>query len=103
MVRVISDELNSMCAALCAKNAGINQADVARLVRDVYQVLASQARITTHLIPLTLNISRRRLAGILLAAATEAYEPSTSTSVEDFVGAPPANWIPIRNAQMEHI
>lgn len=62
MTRVTSDELEYVSATLCAKNPGVDQHDIARLVYDVYEELASQARCTTHLIPLTLNVSRRRLA-----------------------------------------
>lgn len=76
MTRVIGDELKSVSAALCAKNPAGNSQDMARLVHDVYQELASQARIIAHLIPLTLNVSRRRLAdGYLATTATGPYEP----------------------------
>ena len=81
MTSLTSDELESVSAALCAKNPGVNRQELTRLVYDVYQELASHARITTHLIPLTLNVSRRRLAA--------KYRGAPSTGSYNILQSPP--------------
>lgn len=59
---LVSDELDSVVSALCARYPTRRRSEVERLVGDVYDQLAENASITAHFIPLTLNRSRRALA-----------------------------------------
>ena len=60
---MLTDELQSVVSALCARFPTRQRSDVETVVADVYEQLAGSARITAHLIPLTLNRSRRLLEG----------------------------------------
>jgi hypothetical protein len=51
-------------SSLCARFPTRRRSEVERLVADVDGQLATDASITAHLIPLTLNRSRRALAQI---------------------------------------
>ena len=61
---MIHDELNGLVSALCAKFPGRSRDEIETVVFDVYEQLAMGATITAHLIPLTLNRSRRLLSGM---------------------------------------
>ena len=60
---MVTDELQGVVSALCARFPTRQRSDVETVVADVYEQLAGSARITAHLIPLTLNRSRRLLEG----------------------------------------
>ena len=59
---MIRDELGAVVSALSAKFPDRNPSDVERVVADVYAQLVANASVTAHLIPLTLNRSRRVLS-----------------------------------------
>ena len=59
---VIQDELDGVVSALCARFPTRARNEIERVVTDVYEQLATRATITAHLIPLTLNRSRRVLS-----------------------------------------
>jgi hypothetical protein len=61
---MVHDELNGVVSALCARFPARPRDEVDRVVTDVYEQLASGATITAHLIPLTLNRSRRVLSAM---------------------------------------
>ncbi len=58
---LVSDELDGVVSTLCARFPTRRRSEIERLVSDVYDQLATNASITAHLIPLTLNRSRRAL------------------------------------------
>jgi hypothetical protein len=58
-----SDELAAVVSALRQKFPQLPAVEVETVVARVYAELAAGARVTAHLIPLTLNRSRRLLAG----------------------------------------
>ncbi len=60
---MLTDELHGVVSALCARFPTRQRSDVETVVAKVYEQLADNAKITTHLIPLTLNRSRRLLEG----------------------------------------
>ncbi|WP_123024452.1 three-helix bundle dimerization domain-containing protein [Mycolicibacterium stellerae] len=60
---MVHDELNGVVSALCARFPGRPRGEIETVVAKVYAELASSATITAHLIPLTLNRSRRLLSG----------------------------------------
>jgi hypothetical protein len=57
-----TDELAAVVLALRQKFPQLPAAEVETVVARVYAELAAAARVTAHLIPLTLNRSRRLLA-----------------------------------------
>jgi hypothetical protein len=57
--RMVNDELAGVVASVCARFPGHPRAEVEVLVTDVYRRLKASAKITTHLIPLTLNLTLR--------------------------------------------
>lgn len=59
--RTIDDELDGIVSALCAKFPGQRRCDVTALVSETYAHLKAGATVSTHLIPLTLNLSLRAL------------------------------------------
>lgn len=61
---LVGDELDGVVSALCARYPTRRRDEVERLVAGVYDQLAVNASITAHLIPLTLNRSRRALSGM---------------------------------------
>ena len=58
---LLSDELDGVVSALCARFPSRRRSEIQRVVTAVYDQLAGKATITAHLIPLTLNRSRRVL------------------------------------------
>lgn len=58
---MVHDELQGVVSALCLRYPALSRSEVEIVVADVYEHLAASATITTHLIPLTLNRSRRVL------------------------------------------
>ncbi|MFJ2666373.1 three-helix bundle dimerization domain-containing protein [Nocardia fluminea] len=52
------DELDSLAAVLMSRFPGRRLAEVRDVVYEAYRRIASSARITAHLIPLTLNRAR---------------------------------------------
>ena len=58
---LVSDELDGVVSTLCARFPTRRRGEIERLVADVYDRLATNASITAHLIPLTLNRSRQAL------------------------------------------
>ena len=59
---LVRDELGSVVAMLCARFPERTPREIERLVTDSYQRLSENARIHTHLIPLTVNRCRRLLS-----------------------------------------
>jgi hypothetical protein len=59
---LVHDELDSVVSTLCARLPGRTRREVEAVVAAVYAELAAEATVTAHLIPLTLNRSRRLLA-----------------------------------------
>ena len=74
---MIRDELGAVVSALCARFPERNPDEVERVVADVYAQLVANATVTAHLIPLTLNRSRRLLSGAPME--TVVPEPPEST------------------------
>ena len=58
---MVRDELVAVVSALCARFPDRSRSDVECVVADVYARLVASATVTAHLIPLTLNRSRRLL------------------------------------------
>jgi hypothetical protein len=58
---LLNDELDGVVSTLCARFPSRRRSEIERVVADVYDQLAGNATITAHLIPLTLNRSRRLL------------------------------------------
>ncbi len=52
-----SDELDGVVDTLCKRFPDRDRDEVAALVRDSFRKLAAEARVLTHLVPLTLNRS----------------------------------------------
>ena len=67
---VLRDELDGVMSALCAKFPHRSRSDIEKVVAAVYAQLARNARVTAHLIPLTLNRSRRLLSGHSVVSGT---------------------------------
>ncbi|ULE33430.1 three-helix bundle dimerization domain-containing protein [Mycobacterium sp. IDR2000157661] len=59
---LVHDELESLVCNLCAKYPERSRVEVERVVAAVYAEIVAQATVTSHVIPLTLNRSRRLLA-----------------------------------------
>jgi hypothetical protein len=57
----VHDELQSVVSALCTRYPTRSRTDIENVVAEVYAELAANAKVTAHLIPLTLNRSRRVL------------------------------------------
>ena len=58
---LVHDELDSVVSTLCTRLPGRTRSEVEAVVAAVYAELAAGATVTAHLIPLTLNRSRRLL------------------------------------------
>jgi hypothetical protein len=58
---MVHDELQGVVSALCLRFPTRGRSEVESVVADVYEQLVANATITAHLIPLTLNRSRRVL------------------------------------------
>ena len=74
---MIRDELGAVVSALCARFPDRSRSDVERVVADVYARLVANVTVTAHLIPLTLNRSRRLLNSAPME--TVVAEPTEST------------------------
>jgi hypothetical protein len=61
---MIRDELDGVVSELCARFPNRSRNELENVVTDVYEQLATRATITAHLIPLTLNRSRRVLSAM---------------------------------------
>lgn len=59
---MVRDELDGVVSALCARFPARARIDIENVVAAEYAELAANATVTSHLIPLTLNRSRRLLA-----------------------------------------
>lgn len=59
---LVRDELQAVVSMLCMRFPDRSRAEVEWLVTDVYQDISGNARIRTHLIPLTLNRCRGLLS-----------------------------------------
>ena len=59
---LVYDELDSVVSTLCTRLPGRTRSDIEAVVAAVYAELAAGATVTAHLIPLTLNRSRRLLS-----------------------------------------
>ena len=59
---MVRDELDGVVSALCARFPARTRVDIEKVVASEYAKLAANATVTAHLIPLTLNRSRRLLA-----------------------------------------
>lgn len=78
---MIRDELGAVVSALSAKFPDRNPSDVERVVADVYAQLVANASVTAHLIPLTLNRSRRVLSSTPMESVVAAPQKSTLMAV----------------------
>ena len=58
---MVREELRNIVSMLCTRFPERSTTDIEYLVTEVYQTLSGEARITAHLIPLTLNRCRRLL------------------------------------------
>ncbi len=58
---LLGDELDGLVSMLATRFPGHSRMEITQLVTTTYHRLAGGARITAHLIPLTLNVSRRAL------------------------------------------
>jgi hypothetical protein len=74
---MVRDELGAIVSVLCARFPDRSRSDVERVVADVYARLVASATVTAHLIPLTLNRSRRLLGSMPME--TVVAEPTEST------------------------
>lgn len=59
---LVRDELDSVVSTLCTRLPDRTRSEVEAVVAAVYAELAAGATVTAHLIPLTLNRSRRLLS-----------------------------------------
>lgn len=80
--KTVTDELNFIVRMLCAKYPDRSEVDVTSLVDDVYERLASEATVTAHLIPLTVNRCQKLLTRQLCTAnqGPRTVEPMTIAS-----------------------
>lgn len=69
---LVNDELWAVVSALCTRYPARTRSEIQRVVTDVYRQLAANATITAHLIPLTLNRSRRVLDAMPASEPGEA-------------------------------
>jgi hypothetical protein len=86
---MVHDELGSVVSVLCAKFPARRRKEVADVVGNVYEQLAASATITAHLIPLTLNRSRRVLGAILVSEKSGHAMLASPIDVIDVVGVGP--------------
>jgi hypothetical protein len=84
---MVSDELEAIISALWRKYPDHSCLEVEAVVAQVYAELAANAKVTAHLIPLTLNRSRRLLAQRALNTAVVA-EAKRSHREEGLSAAP---------------
>ena len=68
---LVRDELDQIVSTVCARYPGRPRDDVEALVSDAYDELRARARVTAHLIPLTLNRTLR-----LMREANDACQRS---------------------------
>jgi hypothetical protein len=61
-MRTVTDELESIVQMFCEKYPDRSEAEIDVLVHDAYAVLAAQATVTAHLIPLTVNRCHKLLS-----------------------------------------
>jgi hypothetical protein len=61
MTRTVADELESITRMFCEKYADRSESGIESMVHDVYTHLVSEATVTAHLIPLTVNRCQRML------------------------------------------
>ena len=78
---MIRDELGALVSALCARFPDRNLSEVEHIVADVYAQLVANATVTAHLIPLTLNRSRRLLSSTPMEVVVAAPQESTLMAV----------------------
>jgi hypothetical protein len=78
---MVRDELGAVVSALCARFPDRSHSDVQHVVADVYARLVASATVTAHLIPLTLNRSRRLLDSTPMETVTG--EPTLVTVGSD--------------------
>lgn len=78
---MIRDELGAVVSALCARFPDRNPSEVEHVVADVYAQLVANATVTAHLIPLTLNRSRRLLSSTPMEVVVAAPQESTLMAV----------------------
>lgn len=89
---MVQDELDRTTTMLAARFPDCGRDEIASVVTRTYLRLAAGARITTHLIPLTLNISRRILA--LRTAVAGSTDLDALPRRQTLNTAPAARWIP---------
>lgn len=89
---MVQDELDRTTTMLAARFPDCGRDEISSVVTRTYLRLAAGARITTHLIPLTLNISRRILA--LRTAVAGSTDLDALPRRQTLNTAPAARWIP---------
>jgi hypothetical protein len=75
MTGTATDELESIVSMLREKYPDRGADEVTALVYDVYSLLSSEATVTAHLIPLTINRCHKVLKCRTIRS-TKAFEPS---------------------------
>ena len=78
---MVRDELGAVVSALCARFPDRSRSDVERVVADVYGRLVASATVTAHLIPLTLNRSRRLLGSTPMESVVAKPKESSLMTV----------------------
>ncbi len=78
---MVRDELGAVVSALCTRFPDRSRSDVERVVADVYTRLVEGATVTAHLIPLTLNRSRRLLGSTPVETVVAERTESTLMAV----------------------
>ncbi|MGZ5377065.1 MAG: three-helix bundle dimerization domain-containing protein [Mycobacterium sp.] len=78
---MVHDELDGVVSALCARFPNRARNDIEKVVAAQYAEQAANATVTAHLIPLTLNRSRRLLAhGAAVTADEVGVRPANANS-----------------------
>ncbi|MBN9635607.1 MAG: hypothetical protein J0H22_10485 [Actinobacteria bacterium] len=67
---LVDDELAAIVTALASRYPTLSSDLVQHVIADTHRDLTARSRITAHLIPLTLNLSRRRLQAIAMGMTT---------------------------------
>jgi hypothetical protein len=78
---MVRDELGAVVSALCVRFPDRSRSDVEHVVADVYARLVASAKFTAHLIPLTLNRSRRLLDSTPIKMDVPSPEGATLVTV----------------------
>lgn len=81
--RLVGDELDGLVSTLSARFPEFRRSEIGGVVAAVYAGLVAQARISTHLIPLTLNLSRRLLSSSSVSSSVTPLTFGTDPARHD--------------------